>query len=79
MRKADSVLSFLRRITLASILMAEIVWLLAQAVGGNDSGGAFVRVFAGTIVGAALYFGLLILLGAPELGALRERLRRNDA
>jgi putative peptidoglycan lipid II flippase len=67
------------RMALASIVMAEIVWLLANAVGGNDSGGAFVRVIAGTVVGAAVYFALLLVLGAPELGALRERLWRNDA
>jgi putative peptidoglycan lipid II flippase len=67
------------RMALASVVMAEIVWLLANAVGGNDSGGAFVRVIAGTVVGAVVYFALLLVLGAPELGALRERLWRNDA
>ncbi len=56
------------RMALASIVMAEFVWLLANSVGGNAGSGAFVRVIAGLAIGPAIYFGVMLLLGAPELG-----------
>ena len=38
----------LGRMLLASLLMAEVVWLVGRAVGGNSGVGAVVRVVAGT-------------------------------
>ena len=62
---------------LASVLMAEAVWLVTQQVGGNAGIDAVVRLVAGTIVGAGVYLGVLVLLRAPELDAARGRLRRS--
>lgn len=67
------------RMTIAAALMGEAVWVVANRVGGNVGIDAVVRVVVGTIVGAAVYVGVLVALEAPELGALRTRLRRRDA
>jgi putative peptidoglycan lipid II flippase len=69
----------LGRMLLASLLMAEIVWLTAQAVGGNSGAGALARVVAGTVVGIAVYLIVLVLLRSPELEAARGRIRPRDA
>ncbi len=42
--------------------------------GRTPGGGALLRLAAGTVVGVAVYAGLLALMGAPELDALRRRL-----
>jgi putative peptidoglycan lipid II flippase len=68
-------LSFARML-LASVVMAEIVWLVARMVGGNSGGPALLRTVVGTIVGAVTYVGLMVLLRAPEIDQLRSRLRR---
>ena len=61
---------------LSAVVMAEIVWIVVQQVGDTSGVGAFVRVIVGTIVGAAVYLGLLLAFRVPELDALRTRLRR---
>jgi putative peptidoglycan lipid II flippase len=68
-------LSSIGRMLLASVLMAEAVWLVTQQVGGNAGVDAVVRLTVGTVVGAAVYLGVLVLLKAPELDAVRRRLR----
>jgi putative peptidoglycan lipid II flippase len=70
------VLASLARMLLASVLMAEAVWLVTQQVGGNAGTEAVLRLAAGGVVGAAVYFGVLALVGAPELDAVRRRLAR---
>jgi putative peptidoglycan lipid II flippase len=67
-------LSSLGRMLLASILMAEAVWLVTQPVGGNAGIDAVVRLAVGSVVGVAVYLGVLVLLRAPELDAARRRL-----
>ena len=69
-----SVLASLARMVVAAALMGEAVWLVARALGGNTGGEAILRLTAGTVVGVAVYAGLLALMGAPELDALRRRL-----
>ncbi|MGE3688441.1 MAG: murein biosynthesis integral membrane protein MurJ [Acidimicrobiia bacterium] len=69
----------LARMLLASVVMAEIVWFVARLIEGDDGKAAIVKVAAGTVIGAAVYGGLLVLLGAPEVTALRERLIRRHA
>ena len=68
-------LASIGRMLLASALMAEAVWLVTQQVGGNVGADAVVRLVVGTVVGAAVYLGVLVLLQAPELDAVRRRLR----
>jgi putative peptidoglycan lipid II flippase len=63
----------LARMLLAAVVMAEAVWLVTRLIGGTDGGAAIVQVLAGAVVGAVVYTGILVLLGAPELHALKER------
>lgn len=69
----------LGRMLLASVVMAEVVWVVARNVGGNVGAGAVVRVAAGSLVGAAVYVGMLMVLRAPELDQLKARFVRNRA
>jgi putative peptidoglycan lipid II flippase len=64
------------RMTLASVVMAEAVWVVARMVGDNSGPGAVLRVVAGTVIGAMVYVGMLLVLGTPELDQLRTRFAR---
>jgi putative peptidoglycan lipid II flippase len=70
-----SIVSSLWRMFLASIVMAEVVWIVAQLVGANSGVGAVVRVVVSTIVGTGVYIGMLRVLRSPELDDLYGRLR----
>ena len=65
------------RMLVASVLMGEAVWWVARQVGGDIGLGAFARVLAGTITGIVVYVAILAALRAPELDALRRRVRRS--
>jgi putative peptidoglycan lipid II flippase len=69
----------LGQMLLASMLMAEIVWLVTRAVGANSGVGAAARVVAGSIVGVGVYLGVLALLRSPEIAAVRRLLGRSIA
>jgi putative peptidoglycan lipid II flippase len=73
------ILLALSRMLLASVVMAEAVWIVARSVGGNVGAAAVVRVVAGTTVGAVVYLGMLLALRAPELDQLRARFSRRSA
>jgi putative peptidoglycan lipid II flippase len=60
------------RALLASVLMAEAVWLVTRVVGGDTGGAAWLRIIVGIVVGAAVYVGLLVLQRDPDLGRLRQ-------
>jgi len=62
------------RMLLASAVMAETVWFVARNVGANSGSGAVVRAVAGTVVGAGVYVLVLLVLKAPELDLLRNRI-----
>jgi putative peptidoglycan lipid II flippase len=64
------------RMVLASVLMAEVMWLVASAVGGNEGVDALVRVIVPGVAGAAVYAGVLVALDAPEVRAVRDQLSR---
>ena len=68
-------LASLYRMTLAAAIMAEAAWLVARQVGGNAGMAALVRVGVAGTVSLAVYIGVLWVLRAPELQALRSRLR----
>ncbi|MEP1124373.1 MAG: murein biosynthesis integral membrane protein MurJ [Ilumatobacter sp.] len=68
------ILVSLSRMVVAGALMGEAVWVVARNVGGNVGVDAVLRLGAGTVAGIAVYFGLLAVMGAPELDALRRRL-----
>jgi putative peptidoglycan lipid II flippase len=71
-----SILGALWRMTLAAVVMAEAVWVVARLVGDNSGAGAVVRILAGTIVGVIVYPAMLLALRAPELDQLRARFAR---
>jgi hypothetical protein len=60
---------------IAAALMAEVVWFVTRQVGGNVGLDALVRVVVGTLIGLGVYLGLLYAMRAPELDAVRHRLR----
>ncbi len=68
------VLASLARMVVAAALMGEAVWVVARLLGSNTGVGAGVRLAAGTVVGVLVYAGVLALIRAPELEALRRRL-----
>ena len=59
---------------LAAAVMGEVVWLVAGAIGSNSGTGAASRLVVGGLCGIAVYVGLLVALGTPELAAARDRL-----
>ncbi|CAN5435857.1 murein biosynthesis integral membrane protein MurJ [soil metagenome] len=69
-------LAALYRMTLAAGIMAEVAWAVARNVGANAGLGALVRVGVAGGVAIAVYIGVLALLRAPELQALRTRFAR---
>lgn len=75
LRLAPLALAF-GRMFVASAIMGGAVWMVARRVGGEFGLGAAIRVAAATLVGTAVYAAALLVLRAPELDALRSRLRR---
>jgi putative peptidoglycan lipid II flippase len=69
------VLEAIARMAIAGALAGETMWLAADNVGGNTGFDAFARLAAGGLAGGVTYVAVLILLGAPELNAARERVR----
>lgn len=69
-----TVLASLARMTVAAALMGEAVWLVARLLGTNTGTGALLRIGVGSIVGICVYAGMLAVMGAPELDALRRRI-----
>jgi putative peptidoglycan lipid II flippase len=70
-----AVFASLWRMALAALVMAELVWVVARAVGANSGSGAVVRVVVSTIIGTVAYVAMLWVLKSPELDDLRARLR----
>jgi putative peptidoglycan lipid II flippase len=64
------------RVILAAVLMGEAVWWVARQVGGDVGREAVVRLVVGSLAGVAVYVGVLLALGAPELDALKRAVRR---
>jgi putative peptidoglycan lipid II flippase len=74
-----SVLGSILRMLIAAALMAEVVWLVSRQIGGNVGIDALLRVVLGALIGLAVYLGVLYAMGAPELDAVRHRLRPRTA
>jgi putative peptidoglycan lipid II flippase len=72
-----AILRSLAPMVLAAVVMAEVVWLVTQQVGGNTGAEAMVRLLVGGTVGIIAYGGVLWILRVPELDAVRRRLRRS--
>ena len=72
--RAGAVLRGLWPMLLAAAVMGEVVWLVTEPIGGNSGLGAAARLAVGGMCGIVVYVGMLALLGAPELAAVRDRL-----
>jgi putative peptidoglycan lipid II flippase len=70
-RTLDSV----ARMVVAAAVMAAAVWGLTQVVGDDSGGGAVTRTLLGVLVGAVVYFAVLLALRVPEVVEVRDRLR----
>jgi putative peptidoglycan lipid II flippase len=68
------ILVAIARMLLATALMGEAMWIVADAVGGNTGLDAIARILVAGVAGVAVYAAVLVALGAPELDALRRRL-----
>lgn len=60
------------RMGVAAALGGEAAWLVADNIGGNTGFEALIRLLAGCVVGGAVYVGVLVVLQAPELQAVRR-------
>jgi hypothetical protein len=58
----------------AAAIAGEVTWIVAGHLGAVSGAGAWIRVIGGGLVGIGAYIGLLAILRAPELAALRSRL-----
>jgi hypothetical protein len=47
---------------------------VTQRIGGDSGAGALARVVVGSVLGAAVYLGLLVALKVPEVDQLKSRL-----
>lgn len=61
------------KMVLAAVVMAEVMWLVAEAVGGNQGLAALARVTTAGVAGIVVYIALLTSMGVPELAQLRSR------
>ncbi len=68
-----AVLGSMWRMLLAGLVMAEVMWVVARGLGGNQGLDALVRVAAAGTTGLATYVVVLTVLGVPELHQLRAR------
>ncbi len=69
----------LYRMLLASVVMAEVCWLVARLVGSNVGLGALVRVSIAGIVGTGVYVAMLVVLKAPEWTQLVDKIQERRA
>ena len=61
------------RLALAALAAAEVMWLVAHVVGGNEGVGALIRVASAGGLGVLVYLALLSVLEVDELTQLRAR------
>jgi putative peptidoglycan lipid II flippase len=66
----------LGRLVLAAVTAGLAAAWLAGLVGGDEGAGAVVRALVGGLVLGGVYLLVLLYLRAPELDAIRRRLRR---
>ena len=70
------IMGSLWRMVVAAAVAGEATWLVASHVGGDAGWPAVVRLVAAGVVGGLVYAGILVVLRAPELAAVRSRLPR---
>ncbi len=68
-------LASVARMALAAAAMAAVVWAITRVVGDDTGTGALAQTAVGVVVGAVVYFGLLLALRVQEVVDLRNRLR----
>ncbi len=68
------ILASLARMALATVVMMEVMWVVARLVGGDTGLDALLRVAVAGTAGLVAYVGLLVVLGVRELTMLRDRI-----
>jgi putative peptidoglycan lipid II flippase len=61
------------RMGLAAVVAGEVMWIVADRVGGNEGIAAVARVSVAGTLGIAAYVAVLSVLGVDELTQLRDR------
>jgi putative peptidoglycan lipid II flippase len=74
-----TLLAAIGRMLVAALVMAEVLWLVARAVGANAGLEALLRVTVAGVAGLVAYVVVLAILRVPELDQLRGRLVRRTA
>jgi putative peptidoglycan lipid II flippase len=74
-----TLLAAIGRMLVAALVMAEVLWLVARAVGANAGIEALLRVTVAGVAGLVAYVVVLAILRVPELDQLRGRLVRRTA
>ncbi len=64
------------RMAVAGALGGEAAWFVARHVGSNTGMEAVARMLAGSVVGLAVYVGVLAVQGAPELNSVKRVIDR---
>ena len=65
--------------TVAALVMAEVMWAAARLVGDNDGWGALARTSVAGTIGLAVYVAMLVVLRVPDVDRVRARLRSRFA
>jgi putative peptidoglycan lipid II flippase len=68
------IMASLARMSLAAVVMMEVMWVVARTIGGNAGVDALLRVTVAGGAGIAVYVAMLTLLGVDELTQLRQRI-----
>jgi putative peptidoglycan lipid II flippase len=69
-----TVVSDLWRWLLATLLMAEAMWLVTHDAPADHGWDALLQLLVGGVVGLVVYIAVLLVLRTPELGGLARRL-----
>ena len=69
------VASSIARMVIAGALMGEAAWFVGRSIGDNSGAPAVLRAGTASLAGIAVYVVALAVLRAPELTAIRRRLR----
>ncbi len=70
------VMASVGRTLAASAVMAAAVYAVTRTIGSAHGAGALLRCVVAVVVGAAVYFGTLVLLRSDDVDGLTRRLRR---
>jgi putative peptidoglycan lipid II flippase len=62
------------KVVVAGVAVGAVSWAIGELIGWSSTGAAFASVILGTLIGGAVYLGLLVLLRVEELTSLTSLL-----